>query len=274
MATYLLAWNPRRWTWDDLSDMASQVRDGHVVKTRWSCGSSKKIAKGDRVFLIRLGVEPRGIFGSGRVVEGSFPGHHWDRERAASGVFTNFVEIRFDVLLDPEIDKILPRTLLNEPPFSQMHWDTQMSGVRIPDGVAKNLEATWVKITRSVSFAFPEELETGTFYEGAAQTVLVNRYERSPEARSYCIAHYGTECFICGFDFGRAYGEVGRGFIHVHHLRQLADIGEEYQVDPIRDLRPVCPNCHALIHTRRPPYSIEEVQAFVNVARSQDKTSL
>ena len=68
---------------------------------------------------------------------------------------------------------------------------------------------------------------------------------------------------LCGFDFGLTYGEVGHGFIHSHHLRELSDIGEQYVIDPINDLRPVCPNCHAIIHKRKPPYSIDEVKVLL-----------
>jgi predicted HNH restriction endonuclease len=95
------------------------------------------------------------------------------------------------------------------------------------------------------------------------QQILVNRYERDPHAREACIARYGTVCYVCGFDFSSRYGEVMAGFIHVHHLLPLASVGVGYQVDPERDLRPVCPNCHAVIHRREPPYSIEEVQQFI-----------
>ena len=91
----------------------------------------------------------------------------------------------------------------------------------------------------------------------------MNAYEWDPRARQLCIARYGTDCAICGFSFGETYGKVGEGFIHVHHLRPLAEVGEEYKVDPIADLRPVCPNCHAVLHRRVPAYSIEDVQAFL-----------
>ncbi len=115
----------------------------------------------------------------------------------------------------------------------------------------------------------PEEvLNTDTFREGATSQLLVNAYERSPVARQKCIAHYGTSCSICGFDFSEIYGRVGDGLIHVHHLTPLSDIGQEYEVDPIRDLRPVCPNCHAVIHRRNPPYSIREVKDFLRQTRS------
>lgn len=99
-------------------------------------------------------------------------------------------------------------------------------------------------------------------YEGKATQVFVNAYERNTVARRICIEHYGAACCICGFDFGDRFGEIGQGFIHVHHLVEVASIGKEYKVDPIEDLRPVCPNCHAMLHRRRPPYSIQEIQGI------------
>jgi hypothetical protein len=113
-------------------------------------------------------------------------------------------------------------------------------------------------------FALPEEiLEGPPIVEGAFTHVIVNAYERSQEARRRCIAHYGANCSVCRFNFGEFYGHVGEGYIHVHHLRQLSEVDAEYVVDPVADLRPVCPNCHAIIHRRTPPYSIEEAKEFL-----------
>lgn len=110
----------------------------------------------------------------------------------------------------------------------------------------------------------PEEIaEDAVFTEGSAQRILVNRYERDPRARKKCIQHYGTTCFVCGFDFVAVYGDIMSGFIHVHHLNALSSIGTDYEVDPIQDLRPVCPNCHAVVHRRAPPYSLKEVRHFL-----------
>ncbi len=140
-----------------------------------------------------------------------------------------------------------------------------MSGVQIPDNVEKELEILWEGFTHSKSFAFPEEVEEaqGEIFEGAVKRVSVNAYERSPEARRKCIEHYGVTCQVCGFNFEKIYGEVGKDFIHAHHLKQISEIGETYQIDPVQDLRPVCPNCHAIIHKRNPPYTIEEVKRFL-----------
>ncbi|HEV2130080.1 MAG TPA: HNH endonuclease [Longimicrobiaceae bacterium] len=73
------------------------------------------------------------------------------------------------------------------------------------------------------------------------------------------MAHYSCRCAVCGLDLAERYGEAARGLIHVHHLVPIAEIGSDYSVDPIADLRPVCPNCHAVIHRREPPYEPGDV---------------
>lgn len=102
--------------------------------------------------------------------------------------------------------------------------------------------------------------------EGAVVKVFVNRYERNRHARSECIAHYGSRCVVCGFDFEEFYGSLGKNKIHVHHLVPLSKIQNEYEVDPMLDLRPVCPNCHLIIHSRKKPLSIEEVQKLIGTS--------
>jgi 5-methylcytosine-specific restriction protein A len=112
-----------------------------------------------------------------------------------------------------------------------------------------------------------EPAADGPMNEGRTKSVWVNVYERNPLARRLCIGKYGAACAVCGFDFRLNYGAIGEGFIHVHHLRELASIGKEYQVDAERDLRPVCPNCHAMLHRRRPALGIEELRGLI---RDQD----
>jgi len=100
------------------------------------------------------------------------------------------------------------------------------------------------------------------------QSVLANRYERDPRAQAKCIGHYGTTCFLCGFDFEAVYGQELAGFIHVHHLEPLSNIRGDREVDPIKALRPVCPNCHAVLHRREPPYSLDAVGGLLKAARA------
>lgn len=99
--------------------------------------------------------------------------------------------------------------------------------------------------------------------EGLITTVSVNRYERNSVARRICIQKYGCICFVCKFNFERIYGEIGVDYIQVHHLQPLASIKEDYTIDPISDLRPVCANCHAMIHRSDPPLTCEEVSQLM-----------
>jgi predicted restriction endonuclease len=108
------------------------------------------------------------------------------------------------------------------------------------------------------------EVETNIrFREGGTSQTVINSYERNPQARKKCLEYYGTSCFICEFDFGKTFGKIGEGFIHVHHLKPISEIREEYEINPVEDMRPVCPNCHAIIHRRDPVFSIEEMKALL-----------
>lgn len=110
---------------------------------------------------------------------------------------------------------------------------------------------------------FTDEYAPGSKYtEGQRTQVLVNRYERDRNARDECIRHHGTACCICGFDFESKYGDLGKGFIHVHHIVPLSEVRAGYVVDPKKDLVPVCPNCHAMLHRRNPPLSVKELREF------------
>lgn len=98
------------------------------------------------------------------------------------------------------------------------------------------------------------------YVEGAISKVLVNRYERDPKARAACLEEFGRSCKVCGLNFRKRYGEIGDGFIHVHHRKPLALRKTEYRLNPAEDLVPICPNCHAMLHTSDPPLEIEELR--------------
>jgi 5-methylcytosine-specific restriction protein A len=125
------------------------------------------------------------------------------------------------------------------------------------------LEAT--KLTGKIHFS--DELifdSKEILIEGIKRTITVNSYERNPKARELCVAKYGYLCSVCNINFEDIYGELGQKFIHVHHLIPISKLKKSYQIDPIRDLRPVCPNCHAMLHKKNPPLSIENLKNIIN----------
>lgn len=116
--------------------------------------------------------------------------------------------------------------------------------------------------------AIKEDLLPDHFSEGAARQVTLTTYERDPRARRACLDHHGFSCNVCGTNLEEKYGELGKDFIHVHHLRPLSEISENYEVNPIRDLIPVCPTCHAILHRKTPPLTPDEVrQLLINQGR-------
>ncbi len=205
----------------------------------------------------------RGIFGAGVATSEVFQGDHYDETRAAAGDRANFVNGTWDTLLNPNEEAILPVDVLKAH-VPGIYWSPAASGVRIPAETTAALQSLWqdhIETIRDGRTFFPDEVPTSTLLtEGATRFVSINVYERNSSARSACIAHYGGRCQVCDMDFEVRYGDIGRGFIHVHHLKQLSAIRAEYVVDPIRDLRPVCPNCHAMLHQSEPPLTITEAK--------------
>lgn len=102
------------------------------------------------------------------------------------------------------------------------------------------------------------------FKEGSLIKTEVSIYKRSIKARQRCIELKGCSCCVCGFDFEKIYGAIGQGFIHIHHLNQLSERVDEYIVDPETDLVPVCPNCHSMLHNKKPYITIEELKSYLN----------
>lgn len=96
-----------------------------------------------------------------------------------------------------------------------------------------------------------EVKEDEDLYEGSVVSVKVNKYERNTTARREAIEYHGSSCVICKFNFADVYGDFAKGFIHVHHVVPLSEVNSEYKVDPKKDLVPVCPNCHAMLHKKK-----------------------
>jgi 5-methylcytosine-specific restriction protein A len=245
--TYLFVWNPKRWTWETLEQDIEQVDLTGKCSQRWSCGNTKSIQPGDRIFLVKLGVEPKGIIGAGFATTEAF-----------------YIDIDFEVLLNPDKEPILTLDLLKTGKLAEQNWTPQASGISIRPELIDELEAVWFDFLttqniRHNPFILADNETQKTYTEGTPNQVTLTKYERNPFARKKCIEHYGLSCVACGFNFEKNYGEIGEGFIHVHHLRQVATVGKTYEVDPIKDLRPVCPNCHSIIHKRKIALTINEI---------------
>lgn len=101
--------------------------------------------------------------------------------------------------------------------------------------------------------------------EGTIQEIKSIRYERNPINRKLCLYKKGYTCAVCGMNFQDVYGDIGKGFIEVHHTTPVSKMGEGYNLDIERDLVPLCSNCHSMTHRRNPPYSVEELKEIIKL---------
>lgn len=99
-------------------------------------------------------------------------------------------------------------------------------------------------------------------------------YERNPINRKNAILIHGLVCQACGFDFEKAYGELGKNFIEVHHIVPLSSVKEKMKIDPETDLICLCSNCHSMIHRiKTDDYhnSLKILRKIISEQRSTDK---
>jgi hypothetical protein len=263
-SVYLLTWNPKAWPWDYLEEAVEKIDKASRFEDAWSSGTNKSIEPGSRVFLLRQGVEPRGIIGSGIALGKPKPGRHWDKMRAGRGDKGLFVEVSFDTLLNPATgDEPLALSALKVGELARVHWSTQSSGIRVKFGVDE-LERMWGEHLRLVRPG--EGAESGSGLEGALRLGLTRHRARESwlrgaklqEAKSRGNGRIRCEVPRCGFDFLDVYGEIGRDFAHVHHRKPLSDRTRPSKTTLI-DLAIVCANCHAMIHRGGECWPVEAI---------------
>jgi hypothetical protein len=136
---------------------------------------------------------------------------------------------------------------------------------KISEHEIKQWEEAWeIIFEKPINYIYDDEIQPDTQYiEGSVTSVKVNLYERNQAARRECLDLMGYNCIVCNINFKDVYGDIGESFIHVHHKVELSSIKESYSIDPRNDLVPVCPNCHAMLHKRKPAFAIEELKKII-----------
>lgn len=265
MNAYLLTWNPAKYNFSNegITDLAKRSRSGKTSQFDWSCANSKSIARGDRVFLIKLGKQGRGIFASGWVTRGSYPAP------PDSGFGPQYIDGEWDAFLDPRI----PASLLDPTglPGTQ-HWTPENSGTTINPVSHRSLEQAWAKhlahlgapIGARTVFSKQELLASFDIeaLEGELVERLVAHRRRERSLRDaklvqYRLAHGSLACEACSFDFEDEFGVV---YAEVHHVLPLAASAGP-KVTRLDDLAVLCANCHRVAHLNpKKPKSLRELR--------------
>ncbi len=259
--TFILTWNPKVFLISD-TDIEASIRaseSGTRQSGYWGTGSRRSgIKPGDHLYLFRQQSE-RGIIAHAIATSGIWQGPHFNNpDRQANYVnleWTRWVSTD-DRLPVEDLHTLAPET----------DWNAIFgSGIQLHSTDATALAAHWTNIQSGASAPRTGDEGVEGLPEGARKSVVVNKYERNRSARDKALWHHGTACKVCEIDFADAYSGIADGIIHVHHVVPLASIGAEYRLNPVKDLVPVCPNCHAMLHYRvKQPRTVDELRALLN----------
>lgn len=258
MTAIILTWNPAEWDrWNPSYESAVvEVRLKGQLRDSWSVAHRVNIDPGTEAYLLRQGAD-HGLVGHGLVTSSPFPGPRFNDPSAT----TNYVDLVWDRLL-PLSDMITRDMLEAEVPGFNWRQGARSSGNTVSDAADDQLARLWEREAGSRAYPGPEDASPG-FPEGAVIRVTVNRYERDPRARKSAIDVHGTRCRACGLEMGEMYGDIGEGYVNIHHLVPVSQLGPDYCVDPKTDLVPLCPNCHTMVHRTDPPLAPAELAARI-----------
>ena len=259
VAAVILGWNPRdvgRW---DYRAVVEHVAEAGRHLERWNAGQHPDILPEAEVWLLLEGSTDAssGLIGHGVVM--SVPED--DRELGDGGAYFS---IAFDALL-PLGEQIRADILSAAVPA--IPWGGVAAGpVAVPPQAEAELRKLWREQGPAAAIRHTA-LVPGAYPPGAVTRIEVNRYEQDPDARRVCLAFHGTSCAACGFSFEASYGEAGTDAIEVHHAVPPVMLEDGYRLDPVADLVPLCPNCHAVAHLGvASPRTVSELRNIIAAA--------
>ncbi len=184
--------------------------------------------------------------------------------RNGSGVYLKMMNFK---AIDPENTAAGNKGMPNGGDLAPAVWKKYAGN---PDALREKAALIWkIATTHALSdpLAITPDEEPYEAQEGRITFRLHRSRERDRKLierkRSAVLSKTGTlACEACEFDFGATYGEIGAGFIEVHHLKPVADI-REGETTKLADLALLCANCHRVAHRREEPLSVAEISMAI-----------
>jgi predicted HNH restriction endonuclease len=166
-----------------------------------------------------------------------------------------------DILLDAGKEDIFPRKTLDKGILGKMHWDSQASGVRIPNEVAAKLEDEWADFLGNERH--PLLVAELSALEGLRTETVRYVRGRSRQLRDRVLKDSDGTCCVCDVDYKTILYGKGARVLQVHHRKQLAAT-DAPGITNQSDLAVVCANCHMLIHMNpKIALSVEELRRML-----------
>ncbi|ONI41703.1 hypothetical protein AN640_07780 [Candidatus Epulonipiscium fishelsonii] len=92
------------------------------------------------------------------------------------------------------------------------------------------------------------------------EKVEIEKIKIWEDLKTVCLDYYGAICEVCGIDYGYTYGNQFERYIDIHNLKSTHKEDDNLDINPEEDLVPVCHNCHFIMHTKQPCYTIDEMK--------------
>ncbi len=275
------------WQSDAVESALEETRSGRLFDHSVS-KQFKKVRTGDTVWIVNIELGTHRFRLVGRIDVKKVCGQ---REAVRDTGRSNLYRGPYHILAIPGSEEPI-RDIPLDPVASRMRFSSPQprDRLKIKDGKVEQMQVRRLRTlapetvdlfemlwraespnsARRAGWDGEEQMSNREYFEGAAVKILVNRRERDRGARDECLAHYGTACSVCDMEFGRTYGKLGNGFIHVHHHTPVSSRSKQYRVNPLKDLIPVCPNCHAMLHKGENPPSVDQLRRILKRCRDSE----
>ncbi len=254
MSTHLVISRAKFRKYDQLSDFISIARKGAV--DGWT--ATKKFEVGDcAIFYFSqiMSIVAVGIVNSEpEIVSGPYEWTDWQGELTVCDYKP--VWLLANPIRLPEVAKEIGLLQWHRTkPYRRTH--------ELPTDVAGKLLAEIARLNTNVDSHDRETIPTRNYQEGGIKEIAVELIRRNPLLRTRAIAAYGYTCIVCGFNFEQQYGDLGAGYVEVHHLRPLSARKAKHTAS-VKDVKVVCANCHRILHRNgRNPLPVETLREAV-----------
>jgi len=258
MTGALLGWDPvwpEAWQ-PDYHAAAAVASASGFFRAVWDISPAAGwLQPGSDVWFAVSGERP-GVAGHGVVV--SAPYGAADPQGSPDGG-QHLVDIDIDILL-PLGDAV---PLADLPPEIPGLFPEPGAAAGLSRDTGEDLRRAWSRSAANGRTGSPDPLP-GALPQPAVRWTLTSSYERDPDAARVCRAHHGPACSVCGLDPEAVFGPEGAGVLQVHHIVPPRLLSDSYELDPVTDLVPLCPTCHAVAHSGFPdPYTPAELRRLL-----------
>jgi 5-methylcytosine-specific restriction protein A len=115
---------------------------------------------------------------------------------------------------------------------------------------------------------------TGEFPEGKIVERIHKSRERNSKVISLAKQKFKKEkgrlyCQVCGFDFEKTYGLVGKDFIEGHHTIAVSDMTHDHKTKA-EDIAMLCANCHRMVHKKRPWLTMNDIDKLIKKKKNDN----